>query len=75
MTKHTNDKLIKAYITLQGVKFKIKTEIPNNFLTTLNNGSKFVQIKKTGRDCIVPKDKILEINTVSYFRKPNKKKK
>jgi len=68
MTKHTNGKLKNAYITLQGVKFKVKTQIPDNFLSTLNNGSKFVMVKKNNNDCIVPKDKILEINFVKHFK-------
>lgn len=54
-----------AYITLYGSKFKIKTRIPANFVKELNKTDRFIQIPKNGNQCIIPKDKILEINFVN----------
>jgi len=61
-----------AYITLYGSKHKVKTKIPANFVDQLNKKDNFVQILKSGNPCIIPKDKIIEINFVSNKKGPKK---
>lgn len=64
-----------AYITLYGSKYKIKTRISENFVQQLNKKDNFVQILKRGNKCIIPKDKIIEINYVKETGKVAKTKK
>lgn len=60
-----------VFITLEGAKHKIKTQIPDIFIDILNEPCGFIELKKRNRYCIINKQRIVEINEVPTKKSDN----